>query len=74
MPNKIPFDEKKLIEKELKYWKLTSLVYELATSEHFLKMEKILNSKPNKAGNVAAANWKDKMSPLSVTEIIVKSN
>ena len=63
-----------MIEKELKYWNLTSLVYELATSEHFLKMEKILNSKPNKAGNIAVTSWKDKMNPLSVTEIIAKSN
>lgn len=37
-------------------------------------MEKILNSKPTKAGNIALEMWNDQMCPISVTEIIAKSS
>lgn len=53
---------------------MTSLYYDLATSENLLKMERILNSKPTKASNVANTRWTDLMRPLSITEIIAKSN
>lgn len=59
-----------MIEKELKYWNLTSLKYEFATSEHLLKMEKVLNSEPTKASQVALSRWHDLKGPLSIIDII----
>lgn len=37
-------------------------------------MEKVLDSEPTKASNLAINRWKDIMSPLSVTEIIANCN
>lgn len=75
LPSDISTDDKKLIETELKHWKITSLNYEHATSQHLLNMEKILNVKPEMYGSSpqgAQTKWQQ-LGPLSVSEIIIKS-
>lgn len=46
LPKDISVDQKRLIRQELKYWSITSLDYELATSANFLNAERLLSKEP----------------------------
>ena len=63
------------IHLELKFWKVTSLPYKLATQKPFLKMEKVFRSfpvvKPNYNSDCVTL-W-HKLGPIKIADIVKNS-
>ena len=68
LPSDISIDLKNQIELELRYWNVTTLDYDLATSENLIKMEEMLKSRPvmfEGCSKKSLENW-DQLGPISI--------